>query len=93
MESEHPFPTARRCTRSFEAKLDSHNFVDRVIALTFPNTGYLYQPGLVSSSDGLVRPFDGKHWEKIIEKSGIKATDVILEIVPGTGNLSVLLLE
>jgi acyl transferase domain-containing protein len=28
--------------------------------LTFPNTGYLYSEGLVSSPDGHVRPFDEK---------------------------------
>ena len=31
--------------------------------------------------------------ESIIEKSGIKPTDIILEIGPGTGNLTVQLLE
>merc|ERR1719326_929958 len=27
-------------------------------SLTFPNLGYLYQEGLVNSTDGYVRPFD-----------------------------------
>lgn len=31
--------------------------------------------------------------EQIVEKSGIKPTDIILEIGPGTGNLTVQLLE
>lgn len=31
--------------------------------------------------------------QQIVEKSGIKATDIILEIGPGTGNLTAALLE
>ena len=31
--------------------------------------------------------------QQIVEKSGIKPTDVILEIGPGTGNLTAALLE
>jgi predicted RNA methylase len=61
-------------------------------ALFFPIQHYNYSLPLLSYCPHMSHFFI--HIEKaIVDKSGVKSTDVVLEIGPGTGNLTMKLLE
>ena len=81
-QSIAPYSSSSASASASSAKKESSGGADRGANLITPNTGigqhFLKNPAVVTA---------------IVEKAGLKSTDIVLEVGPGTGNMTVPMLR